>query len=181
MMTKWLATVCVAVACVSVSAQETRSARERDLLIGLDVGYSTAFREKSWVPVTVEIINEQRDFDGYIEVRTFDFSKQQQSPSYRMRAQCPQNSRKRFTLYAYLDGTDTVEVWLFEGGRRATDAPAYMQVRPIAKEDALILVLDEDPFNYGFLYAAIQREGRAVRLSRHGLPMSDLDRLPDIP
>lgn len=164
----------------SVHAQD-RSARERDLLVSLDVGYNTAFRDRSWVPVTVDIVNEQRDFEGYIEIRTFDFSNQQQSPSYILPAQCPKNSRKRFTLYAYVDGADRVEAWLFERGRRALDVPAYMKVQPIGEDDVLLLVLDDDPFNYGFLYAAVQRDGKVVRVSRHGLPTSDLERLPDIP
>ncbi len=161
--------------------QDAKSARDRDLFVGLDVGYNTAFRDRSWAPVTVEIVNEQRDFDGYIEVRTFDFSNQQQSPSYILPAQCPKDSRKRFTLYAYLSGVERVEAWLYERGRRALDVPAYMQVQPIGKDDLLLLVLDDDPFNYGFLYAAVQREGKVVRVSRHGLPTSDLERMPDIP
>jgi hypothetical protein len=165
--------------CAAAEPQSTP--RQKEILVSLDVGYNTAFREKTWVPVTVDIVNEQRDFNGSIEVRTYDFSNKRQSPSYRLPAQCPQNSRKRFTLYAYLDGAERVEVWLFERGRRAIDAPAYMQVRPIEPDDLLVLVLDDDPFSYGFLYAAVQREGKVVRVSRHGLPTSDLDRLPDIP
>jgi hypothetical protein len=173
--------MCALLGAIAAHAQENRSARDRDLFVGLDVGYSTAFRDKSWAPVTIDIVNEQRDFDGYIEVRTFDFTNEQQSPSYILPAQCPKNSSKRFALYAYLDGVERVEAWLFERGRRAVDVPAYMQVQPLGEDDLLLLVLDDDPFNYGFLYAAVQREGKVVRVSRFGLPTSDLERLPDIP
>lgn len=162
------------------TAQLSADTKKKEIRLDVDVGYNTAYRNESWVPVEVIVTNEQRDFSGWIEVRTYDSSQRVQSPVYRVPAECPQNSRKRFVVNAYFDNVDRVEAWLYEGGRVAVDAPAFMQTTSIDREDFLALVLDDEPTDFGFLYAAVQREGQAVRLHRYGLPTSDLARLPSI-
>ena len=129
-----------------------------EVLISIDVGYNSAYRANSWVPVDVLVINEQDDLKGYVEVRSYDGVGSLMSPVYRLAVQCPRDSKKRFRLYAYmLKNTARVEGLLFEKGRLAVDAPAYIKVRPIRDDSLMVLLLDNDRLNYGFLFTTAQQ------------------------
>ena len=52
-------------------AQDAIDEQEKEILLSIDVGYNSAYRAKSWVPVEVLIVNEQDDLGGWLEVRTF--------------------------------------------------------------------------------------------------------------
>lgn len=152
---------------------------EPQVLLSVDVGYNTAYRDGSWVPVDILVVNEQDDIKGWVEVQTFDALGQRQAPVYRVPADCPKDSTKHFRILAWLNGTERIDAWVYEGNRPAVDVPAYVQIQPVAREDLLVLVLDSDAANLGFLYAAVQREGLNVRLHRHTLLQQDLARLPE--
>ena len=152
---------------------------EPQVLLSVDVGYNTAYRDGSWVPIDVTVVNEQDDIEGWVEVQTFDVSGERQSPVYRVPADCPQYSDKKFRILAWLSGTERVDAWVYEGDRPAVDVPAYVQIQPIASDDLLVLVLDSDAANLGFLFEAVQRAGRNVRLHRHTLLAEELAQLPE--
>ena len=161
-------------------AQDAIDEQEKEILLSIDVGYNSAYRAKSWVPVEVLIVNEQDDLEGWLEVRTFDGANQLQSPVYRVAVNCPRDSKKIYRVNAYLDTTSRVEAWLYERGRPAVDSPAYVQTRPIAPNDLLGLVLDDEAVNFGFLYSAVQPRGATVRFFRYGLATNQLSKLPTI-
>ncbi len=162
------------------SAQNAVEDQEEEILLSIDVGFNTAYRDKSWVPVEVLIVNEQDDLEGWLEVRCYDGANQLQSPVYRVAVDCPRDSKKIYRVNAYLDTTYRVEATLFEKGRQAVDVPAYVQTRPIERDDLLALVLDNDAVNFGFLYNAVQIRGVTTRFFRHGLATNQLARLPNI-
>lgn len=149
------------------------------IVVNIDVGYNTAYRDGSWVPVDVLIENEQRDFNGWAEVRVYDMANVMQSPAYRVAADCPQNSTKRFRLYAWIDNAQRVEAVLYENERLAVDVPAYVEPQPIDEDDFLAVILDEDPLNYQFLYEPLRQFEGTRRLSRDDLNSATLSLLPD--
>lgn len=157
------------------SAQTDKTA----ILLNLDVGYNTAYRNATWVPVDVYVDNTQSDLEGFVEVRVYDMAGNLQSPTYRVPASCPQNSKKRFRLYAWIDDASRVEAALYENDRLAVDTPAYLEPRPIDDEDFLAIVLDEDPMNYQFLYEALRPLEENPRISRHDVGSSELALLPE--
>lgn len=162
------------------SAQKAVEDREEEILLSIDVGYNSAYRDKSWVPVEVLIVNEQDDLEGWLEVSTFDGTNRRQSPIYRVAIDCPRDSKKIYRVNAYLDTTYRVEAMLFEKGRQAVDVPTYVQTRPIERDDLLGMVLDNDAVNFSFLYNAVQIPGLTTRFFRHGLATNQLARLPNI-
>ncbi len=166
--------------CAPASAQSAVEDYEEEILLSIDVGYNTAYRDKSWVPVEVLVVNEQDDLKGWLEVRTYDGANQLQSPIYRVAADCPRDSKKIYRVNAYLDTTYRVEATLIEKGRQAVDVPAYVQTRPIERDDLLGLVLDDDAVDFGFLFNAVQIPGGTTRFFRHGLATDRLSRLPNI-
>ncbi len=166
--------------CGPSHAQSAIEEQEEELFLSIDVGYNSAYRDESWVPVEVLIVNEQDDLEGWLEVRTYDGANQLQSPVYRVAVDCPRDSKKNYRVNAYLDTTSRVEAWLYERGRLAVDSPAYVQTRPIGRNDLLGLVLDNEAVDFGFLYAAVQPRGATVRFFRHGLATNQLSRLPTI-
>ncbi len=153
---------------------------EKELLVSLDIGYTTAYRDKSWVPVDVTVTNELKDLDGHVEVRLYDFSGNLQSPIYRVPAECPTDSRKRFRLYAYFNNTEKVEAWIYSGTRPALDVPAYQILSPtVAEGDLLGLILNEDALDFGFLYQAVQTPESELRFHRHNVATPLLGTLPE--
>ena len=181
-MQQWLAAVMLMAAwlCLPASAQNAADDQQEEILLSIDVGFNTAYRDKTWVPVEVLIVNEQDDLEGWLEVSTFDGANQRQSPIYRVAVDCPRASKKIYRVNAYLDTTYRVEAMLFEKGRQAVDVPTYVQTRPIERDDLLAMVLDDDAVNFGFLYNAVQLGGVTTRFFRHGLATSQLARLPNI-
>ena len=169
--------LCLAAICFAgiASAQEDT---EDEVLISVDVGYNSAYRDRSWVPIDVFVRNEQSDLQGMVEVRTYTASGQLQSPVYRIPADCPQDSYKRFRLMAYLDRSTKVEAWIYENDRPAVDTPAYMEVAPIRDEDLLGLILDNQPLDYTFLNIVLDRADNNVRFYRQPYLTPDLGTLP---
>lgn len=159
-------------------AQGSPPRTEDQVLINLDVGYNSAYRDRTWVPIDVYVRNEQSDIQGMVEVRTYTNTGDLQSPIYRIPADCPRDSQKRFRLMAYLDRAARVEAWIYERGRPAVDTPAYMDVSPIRSQDLLGLMLDNDPLNYTFLTVAVDEKNDRTRFFRQPYLTPDLGRLP---
>lgn len=162
----------------SVLASAQGLAKPEEVLLSIDVGYNSAYRDKSWVPVDVMVHNEQADLNGMLEVRSYDAMNRLQSPLYQLPVNCPKDSIKRFRLMAYIDNAERVEARIYEGGRSATDSPAYIQVRPIDRKDLLGLILDDDPLNYQFLNMAIEKKDTSVRFHRQPISTASLVNLP---
>jgi len=157
-----------------------------DIFLSINVGYNTAYRSESWVPVDVLVHNELSDLSGWVEVRKYGVGNELLSPVYRVPAECPEGSRKRFRLYCYLNpGVTRIEAWLYENGLPAVDVPAYTQPQPIEARDTLGLVLDDDTTNFGFLYESMLYADdlfsaeRPKRFFRYGVGTRDLSSLPD--
>lgn len=166
---------------VTAFAQKTpRVVEDPEVLLSIDVGYNTAYREKSWVPVDVVVVNELDDLTGWIEVRTYDNANRLQSPVYRMPVDCPKESRKRFRLHCYFDGAARAEAWIYdEKNRPAVEVPSHIIVQPIPDEDLLALIVDDDAINFGFLSSDIRGVNNELRIHRHHFNAQRLDQFPD--
>jgi hypothetical protein len=122
---------------------------EADVTINLDVNYGYAFRDKSWTPIDVTIINDLADVKGVLEVRTIA-SGTVQSPIYRMPVDLPKSSRKRFQFQCYLQDASEIEARILEDGRRLFGFPMKINITPIDAKDLLMLVLDDSDSELGF-------------------------------
>ncbi len=152
---------------------------ERDeIYLSVSVGYNTAYRDKSWVPVDALITNEQADLDGVLEVRTYDAGNNLQSPIFHLPINCPKDSVKRYQLMAYLDGASRLDARILENGRPAIDTPSFVQIIPVEQNDLMGMVLDDDPLNYSFLNPSLQKLNPNLRLHRFNLSTKDLVYFP---
>ncbi len=147
----------------SLSPESSAARRADDIMLDMVVNYGSAYRDGSWVPVDVLVVNDDFHISGWVEVRTFS-AMGEQSPRYRVPAECPKGSRKRFRLVCRLEGTTRIEVMLYHRNRPVLEIPQYLNVQPIAPEDYLSLVLDDKPEDFGFLYRS-RRPPRPVRRS----------------
>ncbi len=157
-------------------------ADDESIVLNMQVNYGVAYRDGSWVPVDVLVHNSERDVSGSIEVRTYDFNGDVQSPIYRVAAQSPRSSQKRFRLYCKLDRVDRIEARLYHGNRSVTPVPTWLQLSPIDNKDYLGLILDDAYHDYGFLSDRRVIGGLERRFHREGLASEQLgylaDRLP---
>lgn len=144
----------------------------------LDVGYNSAYRNGTWVPVDVLVENERSDVSGYLEVRTYWGSNQTQSPVYRVPVESPQHSRKRFRVHCLLNDTLRVDATLYHRGRRVVEVPSWVNVTPIRPTDSLVLIMDEISGNFTFLYNVLQDASGERRVYRHELNTEELSDLP---
>ncbi len=145
------------------------------------INYGSAYRDGSWVPVDVTVTNDAQDVAGWVEVRTIALTGDVQSPYYRIPAVCPRNSRKRFRLQCRLLNTSRVEVRLYDGQRLVNRAPTVRDVDPIAPDDRLALILDEQVTDYGFLSSVMLKENTRLRLHRENLTDATIALLADYP
>lgn len=149
--------------------------------VTLTVNYGSAYRDGTWVPVDVTVVNEGSAIDGWVELKKLAFSGIAQSPLYRVRAQCPQGSRKRFRLHCLLEGTDQIEARLYHGSRPVARSESWRKFRPIDVGDALTLILDERVTDYGFLSSITFQEDVRRRFHRENLKNESLALLADYP
>jgi hypothetical protein len=63
-----------------VAAAREAPVERPEILIGVDVGFNTAYRNHSWVPIDVTVLNERNDITGFVEVRTYGIAGELQSP-----------------------------------------------------------------------------------------------------
>jgi len=157
-----------------------RPADKGDILINVNVNYRLGYRDGSWVPIDVVVANTAYDVRGYVEVRTY-VGDNLQSPIYRIPAQSPKSSKKRFRLHCRLDGATHIEAMLYHKNKPVQPVPALLMVRPINVEDLLGLVLDEEPTDYSFLNAAFHTQDQAVRFYREEVPKGAVHLLADYP
>lgn len=153
--------------------------RDNDIRVTiLDVGYNSAYRNGTWVPVDVLVENEREDITGYLEVRTLWNYTQVQSPVYRVPVESPLHSRKRIRVHCLLKDAARVEAALYQRGRRVGEVPTWVDVTPIRPTDSLVLVMDEISGNYSFLYNVLQDASGERRVYRHELGTEGLSNLP---
>jgi hypothetical protein len=157
------------------------AAEEGDIIVNMFVNYGAAYRDGSWVPVDVIVANDDFDISGWVEVRTFSGSDTPQSPIYRVPAECPKGSRKRFRLHCCLEQATRIEAMLYHRNRPALEIPAWMGITPIDPKDLLGLVLDEEPSDFGFLFRVASSEDRTRRFHREALRNAELSFLADHP
>ncbi|MBI2434579.1 MAG: hypothetical protein HYV26_17120 [Candidatus Hydrogenedentes bacterium] len=149
------------------------------LNINIFVNYGAAYREGTWAPVDVIVRNDQEDISGFVEVKLLSQIGTVKSPIYRVPAESPQHSLKRFRFYCKMDDTARVEVQLYHGKRAVLDFPSWIGVTPIRPQDFLCLVLDEHPEDYSFLSTTLYREERGIRFYRESLAEEQLALLAD--
>jgi len=156
-------------------------AEEGDLTFNIFVNYGAAYRDGTWVPVDVFVNNEQRDISGWVEVKTYSLGGELQSPIYRVPAESPKSSKKRFRLHCRLEECSRVEATVYHGKRPAHDFPTVVNVIPIRAEDFLCLVLDDEPETYGFLSTSLFGGRGNIRFYRESLDTERLSYLADYP
>jgi hypothetical protein len=166
---------------MALAALAALPAAAGELTVTVYVNYGSAYRDGSWVPVDVVVNNEQKDFAGIIEVRRISATGEPQSPFYRVAADCPKGSRKKFRLHAYLQDTDRVSVRLLRKNRPIDLAPVEAKVAPIKASDYLTLVLDREVSDYGFLSAIVLSPLSKARFYRENLKDDELVFLADYP
>jgi hypothetical protein len=118
------------------------------------VNYGSAYRSGTWVPVDVIVNNREVDINGWLELRCLA-GNDQEGPTYRVPAECPKGSVKRFRFTCCMQNATKIEAMLYQGRRRVLDFPPYIEVRPIDSKDLLGLILDEEALDYGFLNDAV--------------------------
>ena len=154
-------------------------AAKDEITINMVVNYGSAYRDGAWTPIDVFVDNQQRDVEGWVELRTFGPAGDVQNPIYRVYADSPKNSKKRFRFHCLLQDTARIEAQLLHGRRAFIDVPTFLNVTPIRKEDFLCLVLDDKPENFGFLSTALFTGAGDVRFYRESLDTSRLAYLAD--
>ncbi len=182
----WKHAILLGVALLTAGSAFAQDAKEGEIAVNMVVNYSFAYRENTWAPVNVFVQNQLRDFKGCVEVRCYsgDIS---QAPYYRVPAECPKGSKKRFQLCCYLGGTTRIEVHLYNGDREVLDFPAQLDINPIRNADYMGLVLDEDATGFGFLSSIVNRvqgaegEEGERRFYREAAPSSALPLLATHP
>ena len=164
-------------ALLPVAAQDATT--DETILIDLTINHGMAYREGAWAPVDVFVNNTERDIEGFVEVSTFDFSNERQSPTYRLPAVSPKGSRKHFRLYCKLQGANRIEVQLYHGNRAAVPVPSWLNLTPIERKDYLGLILDDNHHDYGFLSSNGVIGKVDTRFHREGLTTEKLGFLAD--
>ncbi|MFP4501323.1 MAG: hypothetical protein ACLFTT_10025 [Candidatus Hydrogenedentota bacterium] len=155
-------------------------AMAQEISVNLFINHGTAYRDSAWAPVDVLVENRLRDIDGFVEVRLYDAADRLQHPIYRLPAQSPAPSTKRFRLHCLFVNTARIEARLYHGAREVEEGRSWMGITPIGAQDFLCLVLDDKPEHYGFLSSALY-EGQDVRYYRETLNSGQLQFLADLP
>ena len=185
-----VALIALAIPMERADGQAQTDVEEPDLLLSIDVGYTTSYRDNSWVPVDVLVVNEQEDLTGWVEVRVIGADGDPESPIYRLPAVCPKNSKKRFRFNCFINGASRIEALIYERNRLAVEFPSYIQnPTPVRKTDLMGLILSDDAMPFGFLIEVANRvENKlmlpdsvdGIRFHRHALATDSLVLLPDI-
>lgn len=150
-----------------------------DLSLEVRINNGMAYRDRTWAAVDVFVDNERSDVEGYVEVVLFSQSGDRQSPTYRVPAESPRNSTKRFRLHCLFSGCSRLEARLYHKGRPANEFPVTLQLAPIGPKDYLCLVLDDHPEDFGFLGTRLFADQEGVRFHRMSLDSGMLVALPD--
>jgi len=152
-----------------------------EILVNMFVNYGFAYRQGTWVPVDVFIRNKQEDVEGWVEVRTYA-DDELESPIYRLPAESPKGSQKRFQICCYLERTTRLEVRLYDGNQEVIDFPPWLEVIPIETDDLMGLALDNEGTGFGFLADVVNLDSRGDRrFHRETLPVEQLSRLARFP
>jgi len=136
----------------------------KEIAIDLIVNYGFGYRARTWVTVDAFVRNPVRDVKGWLEIRVYQ-GDVLESPIYRVPAESPKSSMKRFSVCCYLTGINRIEARLYDGGdadgggRQVTEFPSYVDAQPINSDDLLTLVLDTDGIGFGFLNEVITLDG----------------------
>ncbi|MBN2310990.1 MAG: hypothetical protein JXR94_18590, partial [Candidatus Hydrogenedentes bacterium] len=160
---------------------DTGSTRSEEGEITLDIDTSrflATYREGTWVPVDIIVSNNASDISGFVEVTTRN-GLGVQSPIYRVPAESPKGSRKRFRLYCQLSQADRIEAMLYHKGRRVIEFPMYVDLRPIESRDMVCILLDEEPGDYGFLRTAVNTLADNTGVYRNDFHTTELGALPE--
>lgn len=150
-----------------------------DLSLEVRINNGMAYRDRTWAAVDVFVDNERSDAEGYVEIVLFSQSGDRQSPTYRVPAESPRNSTKRFRLHCFFGGCSRLEARLYHKGRPANEFPVTLQLAPIGPKDYLCLVLDDHPEDFGFLGTRLFADEEGVRFHRMSLDSGMLAALPD--
>lgn len=152
--------------------------QEGQFTIEVPPRFVTAYRDNSWVPIDVVVNNNRRDVSGFVQV-SLSTGAGQLSPLYAIPAESPKASRKRFRVYCNLSGAAEIEAGVYLKRWRSVELPVKIVLRPIAPEDLLVLVVDDDAPSYGFLYNALQQGGSVRPVHRIEVRSHELDLLPE--
>ena len=152
-----------------------------EILVNMFVNYGFAYRQGTWVPVDVFIRNNQEDVKGWVELRTYA-GDDLESPIYRLPAESPKGSQKRFQISCYLERTTRIEGRLYDGNQEVIDFPPWLEVIPIETDDLMGLALDDEGTGFGFLADVVNLDSKDDRrFHRETLPVEQLTRLARFP
>ncbi len=165
------------VSCLVAGAQTSGLPEDDDIIVNIEPRYITAYRDGSWVPVDVVIRNDKHDVNGWVELRC-KVGDDVQSPIYRVPADVPKGSTKRFRLHCRFSGTTRIEVMLYGARRAELSLPMRVDLRPISQRDALCLILNDEPGEFGFLVRVAQ-EATGGGFYHDTLDSSMLPLMPD--
>jgi len=163
--------------CLVAGAQTSGLPEDDDIIVNIEPRYITAYRDGSWVPVDVVIRNDKHDVNGWVELRC-KVGDDVQSPIYRVSADLPKGSTKRFRLHCRFSGTTRIEVMLYGARRAELSLPMRVDLRPISQRDALCLILNDEPGEFGFLVRVAQ-EAAGGGFYHDTLDSSMLPLMPD--
>ncbi len=160
--------------------QDSGPIPEGQLLVDVMPQFITTMRANTWVPVDILVSNNKQNISGSLQL-SLENNGDRLSPVYRLPVESPKGSRKRFRMYCNFTHATAMVVMLYNGRRAALPEDVTLPVRPIANNDVLALILDDEPSDYGFLYNAVQAISENFGFHRESLRTEELSQLPEYP
>lgn len=178
---KWGIWVCGAAMCLIglPGMAQPDTVPDGEIEVNTFVNFGSAYRDGSVAPVDVLVANNDRDITGHLELSLYSLD-DKLTPVYRLPVDSAKGSQKRFRLHCRLAQATHLEVMLYNGRRPALDFAIRTDLRPVAEESLLCLIVDENPGDFNFLYDAVQRADMRRAVHRADLPGLDLGALPDL-
>ena len=151
---------------------------EGDVTVDVSPVYLSMYRDGTWIPLDLLVVNGKADISGSLAVETYA-NGILQSPVYHVPVESPKGSRKRFRVYCMLRGVDEIRVMLYHKNRPALSIPIRMPLRPIRRKGLFCLVLDDEKGRYGFLHRMVTALDSEQSFHKIDLSTEELATLPD--
>ncbi|MCP4641291.1 MAG: hypothetical protein GY851_12690, partial [bacterium] len=175
-----LLALCASVAVAQTPSGDAAGVEEGDLTLDIRTDrFVATYQDGAWVPVDVIVSNNDMDVSGFVEVRLEGATGEVTSPIYRVPAESPKGSVKRFRVYCFLEKTLAIEAMLYHKRRPVLDVPMRVELRPISGADIHSYVLDEEHEEYFFVSSALDLQSDEIRFYRDGFREDETGLLPD--
>jgi len=158
-----------ALSAASPAHPSTRSEEhaQGELAVEAQAGYDGVYKLASWVPVHVTVTNNGQDIKAEIEVT---MPTESTTPvRYTTHAVLPHRSRKRYTVYAFVDSY-VRELQVRVTAHGAEIASLSTPIRPLTGETALVGVLSTDPIALAYLAGLPQTGSYPIHVAHLSLP-----------